>query len=850
MLEYFEIAVNLPQVSDVFHYHAPPDLNGQVRPGQLVSVPFGKQRVQGVVIRVVHNPSVEETRPIEAVFDVGLVLTQAQIQFAHQLAGSTLAPLAACIWLMVPGGLGQQADTRFTRGEITGNEARSELQKRLINTLEKRGPLRGRQLDRAFPRTDWRRAMLPLVKRRGVFTEPILPEPKVKAKEVRTARLGVKPEAAGELLESLGRTEATRTRRKLILDTLIREAGAVEVTWLYAASGGSMSDLQYLAKLDLIILGETEVWRDPLEGLEIIPDLAPRLTPEQLEAWEQIRIAIHADEHPGQEQPRPILVHGVTGSGKTELYLRAVADTLLRGKTAIILVPEIALTPQTVRRFMARFPGQVGLTHSRLSTGERYDTWRRARDGQLPIIVGPRSALFAPLPNLGLIVVDESHDSSYYQTELPPIYHARAAAVGYARLAGAVCVMGSATPDVTSRWQAVKGRWQLLQLPRRVVAHREAVGAHFKRLEQLSGVAADPKAIARYDAVGTDTLTAELPQVRVVDMRQELKAGNRSIFSRALQEQIGLTLEQNQQAILFLNRRGSATYVFCRDCGHTLRCPRCDEVALTYHQDVHKLQCHHCGYSRNQPKVCPNCKSDRIRYYGTGTERVQNEVEALFPGARSLRWDWGTTRKKGSHEVILHHFANHQADILIGTQMLAKGLDLPLVTLVGIVLADVGLHLPDYRAGERAFQVLSQVAGRAGRSVLGGQVVLQSFDPDHYVIEAASEHNYAGFYERELGYREALGYPPFGQVVRLIYKHRDESVAQQAAETLSGQLAGWIEQAARRQIEVIGPAPCFYTRLDGYYRWQIILRGREPEVVLKNRQLGAWKVEVNPQSLL
>jgi primosomal protein N' (replication factor Y) len=336
-------------------------------------------------------------------------------------------------------------------------------------------------------------------------------------------------------------------------------------------------------------------------------------------------------------------------------------------------------------------------------------------------------------------------------------------------------------------------------------------------------------------------------------MRLELTAGNRSIFSRELHSALESTLAQNRQAILFLNRRGAATYVFCRDCGATLRCPRCD-IPLTYHlgsqQSQPGLLCHHCNYRRELPKSCPACGSRQIRHYGLGTEQVEAQVQELFPQARTLRWDYETTRKQGAHEIILSHFAAHRADILIGTQMIAKGLDLPLVTLVGVILADVGMNLPDYRAGERAFQVLTQVSGRAGRSPLGGQVILQTFQPEHYVIQAAAHHDYASFYQQELAHRRHLGYPPFNQLVRLLYRHTDDLIAQRAASKLADDLQEWIADSGRKATDLIGPAPCFFRKLAGQYRWQIILRGPDPSRLLIDRSIRDWDIEVNPPNLL
>jgi primosomal protein N' (replication factor Y) len=633
-----------------------------------------------------------------------------------------------------------------------------------------------------------------------------------------------------------------------MLQVLMREPGEVEATWLYAESGGNLADLQALEKRGLVRLGETQVWRDPLEQVEFVATQPPELTSDQAAAWSSIQAGMLAANE-GQ-LVLPYLLHGVTGSGKTEIYLRSVQAALDLGKQAMILVPEIALTPQTIRRFVSRFPGQVGVMHSRLSPGERFDTWRRARQGEISVIVGPRSALFTPLANIGLIVVDEFHDDTYYQAETQPHYHARDVAVRYAEITRAVCVLGSATPDIVSRYQAEIRKWNYLSLPQRILAHRQAVEGQVQRLGIRS----------QYQPISEETEFIDLPPVEVVDMRQELQAGNRSIFSRSLQKSLAETLDHHQQAILFLNRRGSATYIFCRDCGYILKCPRCD-LPLTFHaaspkpgmdQDASQalLTCHYCFYKRQLPATCPNCGSQRIRQYGTGTEKVEAEVLSHFPHARTLRWDFETTRQKGAHDLILSNFVNHHADVLVGTQMIAKGLDLPLVTLVGVILADVGLSLPDMRASERTFQILTQVAGRAGRSPLGGQVILQTFLPDNYVIQAAAGHDYQAFYRQELEYRRQLHYPPFTNLVRLEYRHRDPTRAESAATSMAGQIHNWLVEGNRVETELVGPTPCFFSRLGGLYRWQLVLRGPDPASILRGRHLGDWRVEVNPPSLL
>jgi primosomal protein N' (replication factor Y) len=826
MPAYARIAVNIPTLTGIFDYHMPSELNGRLGIGALVTVPFGKQTVQGVVVEFISEPSVPETKPVLDVLDAQPVLTPNQIEFSKQLSDSTLNSLAAVVGMMIPSGLSQQADVLYSLNPspfVVGEKSYSLTQKRLLELLGSRGPLRGRQIDRHFAQVDWRKSAQPLVKIGVLKSQSVLPPPRVRPKHIRTAQLAVPPQVAEEAMPALGRQGESLLRRQAALRFLMNEPQAVNVSWVYAESNCTLADLQELAEREMILLQETEVFRDPLQHIDIasLQNPAPLdMTPDQQKVWEEVQAAFPAqtDGHP----LTPFLLHGVTGSGKTEIYLRAAAETVRRGRQALILVPEISLTPQMVRRFLARFPGQVGLVHSKLSDGERYDTWRRARNGQLKVIIGARSALFAPLPSPGLIVVDECHDASYYQSE-PPFYHAVSAAQMYARICGAVCLLGSATPPVALRYQVERRGLRLLELPRRLTPLADG------------GVAEG----------------ASLPPVRVVDMREELKSGHRGIFSNALEEALAGVLERREQAILYLNRRGTATYVFCRSCGATVKCPEC-ETLLIFHTQLSgvELLCHRCGYSRKMPKKCAVCGSDQIRQYGLGSEKVEQEVKTLFPKAEVLRWDWETTREKDSHELILTHFAAHRADVLVGTQMLAKGLDLPLVTLVGIVLADAGLNLPDPFALERGFQLLTQVAGRAGRSERGGRVILQTFMPDNEVIQAASRHDYAGFYQREIGNRKKLGYPPFKRLVRIEYQHKHLDKAEKSAREMAAMLARRIDKEKRIETDLIGPVPCFFAKQAGLYRWQVILRGPDPASLLRGRLPEGWRVEVDPVSLL
>ncbi|HEY5982707.1 MAG TPA: primosomal protein N' [Anaerolineales bacterium] len=841
MTGFARIAVNVPSMAGVFvegsdfesprptmafDYEVPPQLEGRVGEGHLVVVPFASRSVQGVVLQRIERPAVEKTKSILRLVDPEPVLNQSQLSLASWLAENTITPIGAIIGLFLPPGLAQQSDTLYSLRSIAqaeNGEPGSRTGARLLELLRDRGPLRGRQIDRLVPKVEWRRTAQALVRNGLLAADSVLPPARVRPKYVRTAQLAVTLAVAESVLDQLGSTEATRTRRRRALTYLMQRPDAVNVSWVYAESGCTFADLQELAERELIMLREQEVWRDPLsrpsESALPQPAVPTVLTPDQQSAWETISRAQQSGSRGQRSQP--FLIQGVTGSGKTELYLRASVEAIRSGQQVIVLVPEIALTPQTVQRFLAHLPGQVGLIHSRLSDGERYDTWRRARSGTLRVIIGPRSALFSPLPRLGLLVLDECHDASYHQAE-PPFYDAIGAAQAYARICNAVCLMGSATPSVVQLYRSETGELNRLELPHRVAAASSQ----------------------------TPSPVLDLPPVSVVDMREELRAGNRGSFSRALVAGLSQVLKNGQQAILYLNRRGTATHVFCRNCGYVVRCPRCD-TPLAYHVAAgDRLLCHRCGYERGVPHKCPECGSPDIRAYGLGTEKVESELQQVFPKARTLRWDWETTRQKDAHALILHHFASGRADVLIGTQMLAKGLDLPRVTLVGIVMADVGLFLPDPFAAERVFQLLTQVAGRAGRSTLGGRVVLQTFAPDHYAIQAASRHDVKAFQAYELSQRRRLGFPPFTRLLRLEFRHHEAARAEQAAREVASALGRRLKSATGTEPALIGPAPCFYSKLDGKYRWQIVLRGSDPAALLEGLRLRDWRIEIDPVSLL
>ncbi len=833
---YATVVVNLPPIRGVFDYHLPEPFKDRVSPGCLVTVPFGNRTVQGIVVATPNTPAVRDTKPIESLIDPNPVVTPEQIELAYWVAEEYRAALSECLSLMLPPGVSQRADYVY-RLVDAAPDGKTPTEKKLLSLLDKRGELRGRQLARAMPRQNWRYAANALVRRNVLDRQPVLDAPKARPKRIRNARLITPPDSLRENMPPLGRPGSQAAdRRKKIVDLLIKEGEPINVSWLYAETGGNRADLRMLEDREIIALSEAEVWRDPLEEMDYVPSIPPALTHDQDLVWSRISPSIKAAS--GGDQVPPYVLHGVTGSGKTEIYMRAVHETLGLGRRAILLVPEIALTPQTIRRFLARFPGQVGLSHSQLSAGERYDTWRRCRAGQIDIVIGPRSALFLPVRNVGLIVLDESHDDSYKEQERSPRYHTRNVAVKYSSILGALCILGSATPDLVTTYRASRGKYHLLEMPRRILGHRERVDGQSERL----GIQTN------YVAHDGDSSTIDLPPVRVVDMRQELRAGNRSIFSRPLGKALSHVLNRDEQAILFLNRRGSSTYVFCRDCGWVARCPHCDNP-LIYHRNQELLTCHHCGHQTAARSECPQCGGSRVRYFGAGTKRIVDELQSLFPDTRILRWDRDATRQKGAHDVLLANFAAHRADVLVGTQMISKGLDLPLVTLVGVVSADVGLNLPDYRASERVFQILTQVAGRAGRGLLGGQVILQTYQPEHYVIKAASNHDYHAFYKDEIEYRRDLRYPPFSRMARLIFR----ATSRDAAESQTGKMANLLKHQIikdRSRDELIGPTPCFFERIRGEYRWQIIIRGNDPASIIPDELGESWQIDIDPVSLL
>jgi primosomal protein N' (replication factor Y) (superfamily II helicase) len=799
-----------PARDATFTYSIPPALRPLVAPGQIVVVPFGRRRVSGIVVALRAESPVAQTRDILTIADERPAIPADGLAVARWMNACYLAPFFACLQAMLPPGL-IEAET---------------------------GPSG--------------RAVRP---RRERFARYVVDDDR--EIEARLQALASAPPAGGRPR----RLEAHRAA----LVYLAAAGGAARVRQITDATTASRRTLAELETAGLVVLGDESVWRDPLAGRQFPRQVAPTLTDDQALAWARLEVILgpisrSSMDLPNHRPPKPavVLLHGVTGSGKTELYLRSIERVLAQGRQALVLVPEIALTPQTVDRFARRFPERIGVWHSELSAGERVDTWYRAREGALDVIIGSRSAVFAPVPRLGLIVIDEEHAESYKQASTPR-YHARDTAIHRADLTGAVVILGSATPSVESYWQGRRGTYILLELPRRIATpapvSRQSDGSSSESMAVTTAEDIQPPdgAPGRGDGSASATAVAwsDLPPVDVVDMRAELKAGNASIFSRRLQTALASVLNAGEQAILFLNRRGSATFVLCRDCGHVQRCPRC-RLPLTYHGVGHDLECHHCRHREPPPVMCPHCASPRIRYFGAGTQRVEAVTRELFPTARLLRWDADTTSRKGAHEALLAQFASGQADVLIGTQMIAKGLDLPRVTLVGVVSADTALYLPDFRSAERTFQLLTQVAGRAGRSALGGRVIFQTYRPDVPAIQHAAAHDFAGFYEREIAFRQEAGYPPWRRLVRLEYQTASgDRTAFKVTTAMAAFLRRRIALLGLAETEIVGPAPAFFGRVRDRVRWQIVVKAADPHALLADLTFSSgWRLDVDPVELL
>lgn len=775
------IDANHAEVDRVFDYRVPAQWEEEVCVGLRVMVPFGQRNTkrEGYVIALTETTEVPEgkIKGIVEILDEGRpILTPSILELAKWMKKEYFCTLNQCLQAVMPAGIRTKS---VWYAELTGQTSElSEKEQQMADVLiEQGGAVPLRELEQIF----------------GNRTEYILrclQEKKVVRLHQKTTRSTYKKEkryvslTENEKLLAGAKEKAAKDKRlagQLRVLSAISQGESLSVEELKEKAAVTDSPIHTLLQKGILVEQRRQEKRDVFQLEDYTPTQPFYPTPEQARALNLLR------EEEQKEQKRPVLLHGVTGSGKTEIYMQLIEHVIMAGKQAIVLVPEISLTPQIMERFISRFGKRVSVTHSRLSLGERLDQWRKARDGEISIIIGPRSALFMPFSNLGVIVMDECHESSYI-SDVTPKYHTREVARKLSELTGALLVMGSATPDIDSYHRAVTGEFLLLQLKERTK------GSH-------------------------------LPEVFVTDMRKELEDGNRSAFGLPLQQAIRENLEKGQQTMLFLNRRGYSTFVSCRKCGEALTCPSCN-VSYTYHASDKALVCHYCGKEVPVPKTCPSCGSHYIRYFGTGTQKIEEETRRLFPEASILRMDADTTTGKNGHARILELFGKGKADILIGTQMIAKGHDFPNVTLVGILAADLSLNLGTYQAAETCFQLITQAAGRAGRGELAGRVFIQTYQPENHAIRMAAAQDYEGFYQEEILLRQAMEYPPFSHIFSVLITGEMEQEVILAAQRLGAYMNHYAERAG---CTVVGPAPAPLPKFRGEFRWQIFAKGTDAD---------------------
>lgn len=765
-----KVIVDIPSksVDFTFDYIIPIRLQSMIQIGMRVIVPFGPRTIQGYVMKITDQPDsnidINKLKEIKEIQDIKPELTEELIQFTEWYNNYFVTKRISMLEVMLPSAIKAKYTKVFSIEDTNA----------LPETLAGKFDSSGHYAFKAAQQNDDLTQIAPLLKQ-GIVSEVTLLSQNVNKKK-QSAICVVEGFNYDSVLNSLEKSKKQYELYAFLLDEQHRIVLLKDIE----AMGYSKSSVDTLIRKGFVEKYDAVVERDPFETRVFEQDVKQHLTSDQQRAFEAISEKIHAHEQ------CTYLLHGVTGSGKTEVYLQTIEEVLNLNRQAMMLVPEIALTPQMVLRFKRRFGDEVAVLHSGLSKGERYDEWQKIRDGKARVSVGARSSVFAPFKNLGMIIIDEEHESSYKQEDYPR-YHARDIAQWRSEYHQCPLILGSATPSLESFARAEKGVYELLSLPNRV--NQQA-----------------------------------LPEVEIVDMREELNSGNRSMFSNQLRDAIQQRLDNQEQIVLFLNRRGYASFMLCRDCGHVPQCPNCD-ISLTYHKSIDQLKCHYCGHQEVPPNQCPNCESEHIRQMGTGTQRVEELLQEAFQEARIIRMDVDTTSRKGAHEKLLNDFGSGKGDILLGTQMIAKGLDFPNITLVGVLNADTMLNLPDFRASERTYQLLTQVAGRAGRHEKEGQVLIQTYNPDHYAIKDVQENDYTAFFQKEMNYRKIGKYPPYFFLINFTIAHKEMKKVMEASKHIHKILLQHLTDKAL----VLGPSPAALSRINNEYRFQILVKyKREP----------------------
>ena len=775
---FVKVIVDIPaaQVNRPFDYQVPEAYQDSLQLGMRVQVPFGNRQLLGFVVGIHHTSDFKGTlKPITAVLDYESFINEELLDLSEHLAQTLQAFRINVLQAMLPAMLKVKYQNIFL---IHQPQALSDYQ-------VPSDWLNQSQLDKDQVEAQLSRKQIKQLLDQGVLELVYQVQDQTTTKTQTMIELAMPAESIQQAIQEL----PARSQKVAQLLTYLLASGQPqwEQQALLAASQVSASSLKTALKHGYVKSQKVSVYRDPLAHLEVEQSQSRTLTEAQEAVYEQVAQALEA------HQEQTFLLEGVTGSGKTEVYLQLMAKASQMGRGAILLVPEIALTPQMVRQVKSRFQTGVAVLHSGLTNSQKYDEWRRIIRGQATIVVGARSSIFAPIRDLGLVIIDEEHETTYKQSDTPR-YHAREVAIWRCHYHQAPLLLGSATPSLESRSRAQVGRYQHLRLPERVNGR-------------------------------------PLPPVTLVDMTKEMAQQTTDELSSVLKDKIADRLAKGQQIVLLLNRRGYASYMLCRECGQVIQCPRCD-ISLTYHKHEHRLKCHYCDYQSPVPDRCPNCHSDYLRTFGLGTQKIEELLNQHFPEARVIRMDMDTTRKKGQHEALLDRFRRHEADILLGTQMIAKGLDFETVTLVGVINADTALNLPDFRAGEKTFQLLTQVAGRTGRGRFEGEVLIQTYNPDHYVMQLAQQHDYESFFYYEMKRRHLGHYPPYFYTTLITISSKYQAKAQAMSHQVKQALL-----ASGAPIEILGPSQGAIARINERYYFQLLLKYKDGQVIKES--LGA-----------
>ena len=765
-----KVIVDVPaqQTNKPFDYKIPTRLQHVLKQGMRVIVPFGPRKVQGFVIDIVSESEFPKLREIIEPMDIQPILNKELLQLSDWLTEQTLCYKISAFQVMLPPALKAKYEKKI---RIKDRQMLHALPPSLQHYFAKQDTINWEDVLKSGELPHFQKQV-----EDGILEVLYIVKERVKKKQIKIIAPSI------DMLEKKAELSKRNTKQIMVIDYFISNPKPIERQKILSLLGISSSVIKSLVDKGILYESMQEVYRDPYQD-RIFEHTEPlQLTEEQSVAIKPILQTIEEKRHD------VFLLYGITGSGKTEVYMQSIQKVLEEGREGIVLVPEISLTPQMVNRFKGRFGDEVAVLHSGLSIGEKYDEWRKIQRKEVRVAVGARSAIFAPFENLGIIIIDEEHETSYKQEDNPR-YHARDVAIERARTHNCPVILGSATPSLETFARAKKGVYQLLTLS--------------KRMNDQS-----------------------LPTVDIVDMREELREGNRTMFSRVLYDKLQDRLMKKEQTVLFLNKRGHSSFVMCRDCGYVIQCPNCD-ISLTYHRYQQQMKCHYCGYEAVVPTICPECTSEHIRYFGTGTQKVEEELGKIFPEARVIRMDVDTTSRKGSHEKLLTAFEEGKADILLGTQMIAKGLDFPNITLVGVLSADTMLHLPDFRSSEKTFQLLTQVSGRAGRHELAGEVVIQTYSPEHYSIELASQQDFDQFYQKEMMIRKIHQYPPFYYLALITVSHEELMKVVDVTEKISVTLSSRLSKGAH----ILGPVACPIPRINNKYRYQCIVKyKKEPKL--------------------